>query len=145
MNIVVLTGRLVRNAIVHGKERQALKFTLACDSGYNAQSQKPHTDFVPCTVFGAPDKLRDLLANEGKGKAVEIQGRITTGSFEHNGTPRYVTEVIGEARNLHLARNGSPAAPTASQKPASSTAQQAFPSSAYRTPPTPSEDPLPPY
>ncbi len=107
MNIVCISGRLVRNAVVFGREKQVLKFTIACNSGFSAQTQKPHTDYVPCAVFGATDKLRDLLVQGGKGKPVEIQGRITTSNFEQNGSQQFVTEVIADARDMHLARTGA--------------------------------------
>ncbi|MEW6236405.1 MAG: single-stranded DNA-binding protein [Candidatus Omnitrophota bacterium] len=107
MNVAVVSGRLAQNAVVFGKEAETLKFSVACPSGYDSAAQEAKVDFVPCVIFRAPEKLRELLAAQGKGKPVELRGRIITSSYEHNGAMRYATEVVVDARDFHLLRTGA--------------------------------------
>lgn len=102
MNNVNLTGRLTQNAVCFGKNKETLKFSLACRSGYDPATKKPRVDFVPCVFFNASDKLRALLMDSGKGKPVELRGRISTSSFESNGERKFATEVLVDARDFYL-------------------------------------------
>lgn len=134
MNVVTLTGRLVQNAVVFGKDNETMKFTVASSGGYDSSSQEARVDYVPCVMFRAPEKLRQLLVAQGKGKPVELQGKVSTSSYEQQGVKRYATEVIVDARNFQLQRTGNSAA----------SAQQA---AGYRQNPGPQEIPVssPPY
>jgi single-stranded DNA-binding protein len=107
VNIAVISGRLAQNAIAFGKEKETLKFTVACPAGYDTTTQENKADFVPCVMFRAPEKLRDLLIAQGKGKPVELRGRIITGSYEQQGVTRYATEVVVDNRNFQLLRTGN--------------------------------------
>lgn len=102
MNTVILTGRLTQNAVCFGQQQETLKFSLACRSGYDPTTQKQRVDFVPCVFFKASPKLRELLVTSGKGKPVELRGRISTSSFESNGERKFATEVLIDARDFHL-------------------------------------------
>ena len=94
MNIVSITGRLVRDAHLNGSgDKRAMKFTVAANSGYDTKNKKEHTEFVPCVYFNPAEKLHKLLSAEGKGKLVELQGNVVTSSFEKNGTRIWATEV----------------------------------------------------
>jgi len=94
MNIVSITGRLVRDAHLNGSgDRRAMKFTVAANSVYDANTKKERTEFVPCVYFNPAEKLHKLLSAEGKGKLVELQGNIVTSSFEKNGSLIWATEV----------------------------------------------------
>lgn len=94
MNIVTITGRFVRNAILNGNgEAKAMKFTVAAPTGYDVKAKSERTEFVPCVFFNPSDKLRELLCNEGKGKLVEFQGNVMTSTFEKNGSTVWATEV----------------------------------------------------
>ncbi len=106
MNVVIVSGRLAANAVVFGNNQETLKFSVACKSGYDSAAQQPRVEFIPCVMFRAPEKLRSLLASEGKGKPVELQGRIATSSFDKNGETRYSTEVIADLKEFQLLRLG---------------------------------------
>ena len=94
MNIVTITGRLVRDAHLNGAgDKRAMKFTIAANSGYDTKTKKERTEFVPCVYFNPAEKLQDLLSTEGKGKLVELQGNVVTSSFEKNGSRIWATEV----------------------------------------------------
>lgn len=111
MNVSIISGRLAQNAIVFGKEQETLKFTVACRSGFDSSNNKPRVGFVPCVFFRAPEKLRELLMKEGKGKPVELRGRIMTSSYDKAGETRYATEVVVDPREFHLVRYGANAHP----------------------------------
>lgn len=99
MNIVSLTGRLVRNAHLNGSgDKRAMKFTLATPSGYDAKKKAERTEFVPCVYFNPSEKLQKFLSNDGKGKLIELQGNVITSSFEKNGTTVWETEVRVDPR-----------------------------------------------
>ncbi len=78
-------------------------------------------EFVPCVLFRASEKLRNLLVSDGKGKPVELRGRIATSSFDKNGETRYATEVIVDLRDFSLLRYGesktAPATPAPGANP----------------------------
>ena len=42
MNVFIGSGRLVKDAIVHGAEKKALKFTIAAKYGYDKECGSPH-------------------------------------------------------------------------------------------------------
>lgn len=107
MNIAVISGRLAQNAVVFGKEKETLKFTVACPAGYDSATQENKADFVPCVIFRAPEKLRSLLTAQGKGKPVEMRGRIITSSYEQQGVMRYATEVMVDSKDFQLLRTGN--------------------------------------
>ncbi len=106
MNTVVVSGRLARNAVVFGAKGETLKFSIACKSGFDKATQESRVEFVPCVMFKTSEKLQQLLVAEGKGKPVELRGRIATSSYEKNGETRYATEVIADLRDFQLLRNG---------------------------------------
>ena len=75
MNIVSMTGRLVRNAHLNGSgDKRALKFTIAANSGYDAKKKSERTEFVPCVYFNPAEKLQAFLSEEGKGKLITKRG-----------------------------------------------------------------------
>lgn len=94
MNTFNGSGRLVRNAVIHGTEKKALKFTLAAKYGYDREAQKDRVEFLPCVIFSPSDALTETLVSEGKGVFVEFQGRVATSKFESDGDTRYSTEVV---------------------------------------------------
>ncbi len=107
MNTAVISGRLAKNAVTFGKEQETLKFTVACQSGYDSEAKQAKVEFIPCVLFRAPEKLRALLVREGKGKPVEFRGRVITSSYDKNGETRYVTEIVADLREFQLLRLGS--------------------------------------
>ena len=55
-------------------------------------------------VYTSPE-LEQRLTSAGKGTHVELEGRISTSSFESNGERRYVTEVVAFNRSLTLTKS----------------------------------------
>lgn len=103
MNLVVLTGRLVRDPelryIAHTGTPVAT-FTLAVDRELSKQKKQemkangyPTADFINIVAW---NKLAETVANYAKkGKLVAVQGSIRTRSYEaRDNSTRYVTEVF---------------------------------------------------
>lgn len=100
MNHVALAGRLVRNAVSKGSDRKVLLFTVATQSA--AEDNKDRVAHVPCAVFGPSEELERSLVQNGQGIYIELEGRITTSSYETNGEKKYSTEVIVFNRSITL-------------------------------------------
>jgi len=94
MNAVSITGRLVRNAFLNGSgDKRAMKFSIAAPTGYDPRKKTEIVEFVPCVFFNPAEKLQEIICSEGQGKLIELQGNVTTSSFEKNGTKVWATEV----------------------------------------------------
>ena len=90
MNVVNLIGNLVKDPqLGYSGDMAIAKFTIAVNDGYG---EKQRTSYIPITVFGRPAENAERYLE--KGSKVAVTGRIQTGSYEHDGTKRYVTEVI---------------------------------------------------
>ena len=92
MNVCILSGRLVRNAV--GNQEKALAFTLATKYGFDPSEGKERVAFVPCVMFNPPKDLAEMLATKGKGLLVELEGRVSNSSYEADGERRFKTDVI---------------------------------------------------
>lgn len=102
MNAFIGSGRLVRNAIVHGTEKKVLKFTIAAKYGYNRDAEKERVEFLPCVIFNPSEAMEELLTKEGKGVFVEFQGRVATSTFEADGETKYSTEVVVNTASFNI-------------------------------------------
>ena len=102
MNLCVLSGHLVRDAVVKGTDKKVLLFTLAAQHGSEENGQKERVSHVPCVVFHPSPELEQALK---KGASVELEGRISTSSYEANGERRFVTEVVGFNRSLSVTQS----------------------------------------
>lgn len=100
MNRFVGVGRLPRNAMLAGSEKQVLRFTLATPNGQGRKG--PYSAYVPCVVFKPSPELASLLAEKGKGMVLALEGRVNTSRFESKGQTRYSTEVIVDERSIRL-------------------------------------------
>ena len=100
MNKVILSGRLTKDAELRytpGKGTAMTQVSLAVEN-YNANTKEKGADFINLVVFG---KQAELLATySGKGKRIEVAGRIRGRSYEKDGIKKYITEVI--VRDLEL-------------------------------------------
>jgi hypothetical protein len=100
MNICAISGELVNNAVVRGKDRKVLVFTVATKNGNgDAETSVSH---VPCVVFSPSDELQHLLTTQGQGLIVELQGRVNVSRFEANAEPRANAEVIVYSKSLRV-------------------------------------------
>lgn len=100
MNICVISGELVNNALVRGNERRVLVFTIATKNGSgDAEAGISH---VPCVVFNPSDELQQLLTTRGRGLVVELQGRVNASRFDASVEPRANAEVVVYSKSLKV-------------------------------------------
>ena len=100
MNIVVLMGRLTRDAEVkYLDNNQVARFTLAVDKGLSKDKKeemesqgKPTADFINCQAWGK--MAENINKYTGKGLRVLVNGRIQTSSYEKDGQRVYTTDVV---------------------------------------------------
>lgn len=98
INRVVLVGRLTRDPELRKTTSgtDISRFTVACDRRVpkNSQNNQPTADFISCIAFNQP---AEFLSRYGaKGMLVAVDGRIQTGSYDHNGQKVYTTDIIAE-------------------------------------------------
>ena len=105
MNVCMLSGRLVRNAVVKGSDKKVLLFTLATHYGFDETEQKSRVVYVPCVVFNPTPELEQTLVTNGKGMLVGLEGRIVSSSYESNGERKFNTEVVAFNRTLTVVKN----------------------------------------
>jgi single-strand DNA-binding protein len=103
INSVSLTGRLVRDAELkttpNGKD--LVNFTLA------SNTEKDHTDFIDCTVWGA-EKIRQYLV---KGKRIAITGKMRHETWEKDGQKHSRVKVSTTSFNVCLMDGGTTPTP----------------------------------
>lgn len=110
MNIVVLKGRLVRDAEVRetGSGMKMARYTLAVDRGRKAEDGQPNADFISCVTFGKNAEFAERFLH--KGTMIAVEGRIQTGSYDkEDGTRVYTTDVIVNRHEFCESRNASAA------------------------------------
>jgi single-strand DNA-binding protein len=96
MNIVVLTGRITKDAEIRysqGSEPMAIaRFTIAVDRKYKKDGEQG-ADFISCVAFG---KRAEFMEKYGKkGTKFNLEGSIQTGSYTNkDGQKVYTTDVI---------------------------------------------------
>jgi single-stranded DNA-binding protein len=100
MNIVIISGELVNNAIVRGKDKKVLVFTVATKN--ENDDSEAMVSYAPCIVFNPPAELEQMLTARGKGLAVELQGRINIGRFDEKSEPRANGEVVVYTKSLRV-------------------------------------------
>ena len=94
MNRCIITGRLARNAAIRGNGNKALVFTVASKYGHNEKENKERVAFVPCVIFNPSRELEEQLVNQGPKTYIELEGRVSSSSYESDGEKRYNTEVV---------------------------------------------------
>lgn len=89
INVVVLVGRLTREADMRSKDDKAIaKFSLAVN-----RMKKDEADFINCTAFGKTAEIVEKYTR--KGSRVAVRGKIQTGSYTNKeGQKVYTTDVI---------------------------------------------------
>ena len=100
MNICVISGELVNHAVVRGKDKKVLVFTVATKNP-NGDSEAS-VSYAPCIVFNPPAELEQLLTTRGKGLAVELQGRISISRFDEKAEPRANGEVVVYTKSIRV-------------------------------------------
>lgn len=92
MNIIILTGRLVRDPeLKYGQSGKAYsKITLAVQR----QLKKDEVDFINCVGFGkTAEAIGEYLR---KGRKIGVTGRLQMNQYEHNGEKRTSYDVMIE-------------------------------------------------
>lgn len=90
INSVVLMGRLTRNPELKQTDKGTLvcSFSVAVDNGYGENKK---TDFINCVAW---NKTAEFVSKYfTKGQMIALAGRISTRTWDDNGTTRYATEV----------------------------------------------------
>ena len=94
MNKVFLIGRLTKDAELKytpGEGKAVTTFNIALDDGFGEHKK---TYFINVVVWG---KTAEAVANyTHKGSKIAVQGKITTRSYDKDGTKRYITEVVAD-------------------------------------------------
>jgi len=104
MNLCILSGRLINNAVVkNSKELKLLSFVIETINGANGSEKK---DLVSCVLFKPTPELEERLTNEGEGLYVELEGRVSSSSLKTNGEKRYNTDVIVRHWTLSIVNYG---------------------------------------
>jgi hypothetical protein len=101
MNICVISGRVVRNAVIKGTDKKVLRFLVETHDGHEEGDIKERVNQVPCVCFGASTELEQVLA-AGEGLRVELQGRVASWG-ENNG--KSGAEVLVFNRSMTFVRN----------------------------------------
>jgi len=105
MNVCIVSGRLLKNAVARGTEPKTLTFTLENRYGSNGSEGSDKVTYVPCVMFNPTPEIEALLTTQGQNLQVELEGRIMGSNPEKE--RRFNTEVI--VRNKSLAILGPPA------------------------------------
>lgn len=87
INVVMLIGRLTKDADVRAGEKTIAKFSVAVN-----RMKKDEADFLNCVAFGKTAEVVEKYTH--KGSRVGIRGRIQTGSYEKDGRKVYTTDII---------------------------------------------------
>lgn len=92
MNQVVLIGRLTRDVEVKkGSNGKAYaKVNIAIDR----PGKDKETDYPRVTIFGT--QAENLAKYQGKGSLIAIEGHVTTGSYEKDGSTAYTTDIVAD-------------------------------------------------
>lgn len=100
MNVCILSGKVLKNAVVKGAEPKTLTFTLESKYGYNENEKKDRVAFVPCVMFNPEPEVEALLTTQGQGLFVELEGRLSGSNPDANGGRKFGTEVIVKNRTF---------------------------------------------
>ena len=116
MNIVIISGRMVRDADVRytANDNMAVaRFTLAVDKNYK-KSNDDKANFINCVAFGKTAEVVEKYCM--KGTKLIITGEWTTGSYKNkDGNTVYTNDCnvqkleFAESKNASSRQNNSPA------------------------------------
>ena len=94
MNKSIISGRFTADPeLSKSGETTIAKWTLAVNRKIKKEGQ-PDADFIRCAAFGKT--AENIGKFFSKGKAILIEGRIQTGSYEKDGVKHYTTDIIVE-------------------------------------------------
>jgi len=100
MNRVNLLGRLTKDPVVFDSANgKVAKFNIATKVGYDAEKKEDRIEFVPVTAFGLKEAFMQYLK---KGRMISADGRISTDSYEKEGSTVWSTAVKVHSGGLQL-------------------------------------------
>lgn len=97
MNKVILIGRLTRDPEMRttGSGITSTRFSLAVNRPFTAQNGERGVDFINCIAWRR--QAENIAKYCVKGTQVALEGRIQTGSYDHqDGTKRYTTDIVAD-------------------------------------------------
>lgn len=96
MNKAILSGRITNDLELRytSNSKEILNINLAVRRDYKNAQGEYDTDFIKVSVFGASAKY--LNEHCGKGKRIQVEGRIQVQQYEKNDERRYDTSIIAE-------------------------------------------------
>lgn len=96
MNKAILTGRITNDLELRytSNQKEILNINLAVKRDFKNAQGEYDTDFIKVSVFGATAKY--LHEHSGKGKRIQVEGRIQVQQYEKNDEKRYDTSIIAE-------------------------------------------------
>jgi single-stranded DNA-binding protein len=86
MNICIIGGRIVRDALVKGTDRKVVRFTVETRDGRDEGENKEYVNRVPCVLFNPASEIERTLIHQGEGLKVELQGRVASWGENHSTT-----------------------------------------------------------
>ena len=124
MNIVILTGRLVRDPEIRysqGEKSTAVaKYSLAVPRKFKRDGDQ-ECDFINCVAFGRQGEFAEKYLH--KGTKIALTGRIQTGSYTNkDGVKVYTTEVVVEEQEFAESKNAQGGSDNGGYVPAQSNA-----------------------
>ena len=102
MNVSVVTGRILRNAVLNGVEHKALKFIVVATSKSEGNDSREFNSQVPCVLFNPSEDFAQFMISEGKNRNVELTGKIVRFRYDVEGQRRYATEVVVDQKSLRI-------------------------------------------
>ncbi len=108
MNVCILSGKIVKNALARGSDPKTLTFTLESKYGYNENEKRDRVAFVPCVLFKPEPEVEALLTTQGEGLFVELEGRLSGANPDANGGRKFNTEVIVKNRTFTVLPSPTP-------------------------------------
>ncbi|MBP3784499.1 MAG: single-stranded DNA-binding protein [Butyrivibrio sp.] len=100
MNKVEITGRLTKDVDVRANgDSKVARLTVACDRKLTKEQRQKEgvqtADFISVVAFGKSAEFLEKYFK--KGSAIEVTGRIQTGSYTNkDGVKIYTTDVVAE-------------------------------------------------
>ena len=94
MNVVLLTGRLVKDPEIRLTQNQksVANFTLAVDRSYKDQNGEKPTDFLNCIAWGNTATFMETYVK--KGAKIAVMGSVQVRKWQdRDGNTRYSTDI----------------------------------------------------
>ncbi len=100
INHVVVVGRLTRKPELKftSTGTKYTQFSVATQRNFKNKSGEYEADFINCLMWRTA--AENFVKFTDKGSLVGIEGRIQTRSYDKDGKPVYITEVLAEGFSL---------------------------------------------